>query len=209
MRIDCPNCARHYLIPDGAIPETGREVQCAACGHVWLAHDRRWHTGASAAIAQQRDAVETIQTNKRLRVKLGSPYHLARVAETCAAAGLSEEAWTWIQRAEDDLAKGLSHVYRAEVMRLKAEVLRHSPDSAPEDALGLLSEADAVAAASGHLAWRWMIAASRAGILRATRGTAAARAELAAALAELKTPGAERHPAYRHARAVMAGLAQP
>jgi predicted Zn finger-like uncharacterized protein len=35
MRIHCPNCTRQYSIPDRAIPDDGREVQCAACGHVW------------------------------------------------------------------------------------------------------------------------------------------------------------------------------
>lgn len=36
MRLTCPNCDARYEVPDDAIPETGREVQCSNCGHQWL-----------------------------------------------------------------------------------------------------------------------------------------------------------------------------
>jgi predicted Zn finger-like uncharacterized protein len=33
----CPGCAAEYRLPSSAIPEKGREVECAACGRVWFA----------------------------------------------------------------------------------------------------------------------------------------------------------------------------
>lgn len=35
MRLDCPNCAAQYDIPETAIPPQGRNLQCAACNHGW------------------------------------------------------------------------------------------------------------------------------------------------------------------------------
>lgn len=35
MRLVCPNCEAKYEVPEDAIPETGRDVQCANCGHAW------------------------------------------------------------------------------------------------------------------------------------------------------------------------------
>lgn len=36
MRLVCPNCEAKYEVPDDAIPDTGRDVQCASCGHAWF-----------------------------------------------------------------------------------------------------------------------------------------------------------------------------
>jgi predicted Zn finger-like uncharacterized protein len=36
MRLVCPNCAAQYEVDDSAIPEAGRNVQCASCGDTWF-----------------------------------------------------------------------------------------------------------------------------------------------------------------------------
>lgn len=36
MRLICPNCNAQYEIDGSVIPETGRDVQCSACGHAWF-----------------------------------------------------------------------------------------------------------------------------------------------------------------------------
>jgi predicted Zn finger-like uncharacterized protein len=36
MRLVCPNCAAQYEVDEGAIPEAGRNVQCANCGDTWF-----------------------------------------------------------------------------------------------------------------------------------------------------------------------------
>jgi len=36
MRIVCPNCASQYEVAEDAIPEAGRDVQCAKCAEIWF-----------------------------------------------------------------------------------------------------------------------------------------------------------------------------
>lgn len=36
MQLACPNCDARYEVPEDAIPETGRDVQCSNCGHAWF-----------------------------------------------------------------------------------------------------------------------------------------------------------------------------
>jgi resuscitation-promoting factor RpfA len=48
MRLVCPNCEAKYEVPEDAIPETGRDVQCANCGHAWYQMRPR-AAGAEAA----------------------------------------------------------------------------------------------------------------------------------------------------------------
>ena len=36
MRLVCPNCDAKYEVPDDAIPQGGRDVQCSSCGHAWF-----------------------------------------------------------------------------------------------------------------------------------------------------------------------------
>ena len=35
MILTCPSCGTQYAVKDGAIPEQGRKVRCAACGESW------------------------------------------------------------------------------------------------------------------------------------------------------------------------------
>ena len=35
MILTCPACGTQYAVKDGSIPEDGRKVRCAACGHSW------------------------------------------------------------------------------------------------------------------------------------------------------------------------------
>ena len=36
MRLICPNCSAQYEVAQDAIPESGRDVQCANCGDTWF-----------------------------------------------------------------------------------------------------------------------------------------------------------------------------
>ncbi|SEQ10875.1 zinc-ribbon domain-containing protein [Thalassovita taeanensis] len=38
MRLICPNCGAQYEVPDGVIPQAGRDVQCSSCGNTWFQH---------------------------------------------------------------------------------------------------------------------------------------------------------------------------
>lgn len=36
MRLICPNCGAQYEVDESVIPDAGRDVQCANCGHTWF-----------------------------------------------------------------------------------------------------------------------------------------------------------------------------
>lgn len=63
MRLVCPNCEAKYEVPEDAIPETGRDVQCANCGHAW--YQMRPRSGAmdagAAPVAPPAPVVEPPQ----------------------------------------------------------------------------------------------------------------------------------------------------
>lgn len=42
MRLICPKCNAQYEIERAMIPDEGREVECSACGHVWLQTPLPW-----------------------------------------------------------------------------------------------------------------------------------------------------------------------
>ena len=35
MILTCPSCGTQYVVKDGAIPPSGRQVRCKACQHSW------------------------------------------------------------------------------------------------------------------------------------------------------------------------------
>jgi len=37
MILTCPECATRYFVREGSIPDGGRKVRCAGCGHMWHA----------------------------------------------------------------------------------------------------------------------------------------------------------------------------
>lgn len=49
MRIVCPNCTSQYEVSEEAIPETGRDVQCAKCSEIWF-QDRPMQLGEDDAL---------------------------------------------------------------------------------------------------------------------------------------------------------------
>lgn len=51
MRLVCPNCDAKYEVPDGAIPQGGRDVQCSACGHAWFQQSPEVEAEAAAEAA--------------------------------------------------------------------------------------------------------------------------------------------------------------
>jgi predicted Zn finger-like uncharacterized protein len=46
MILTCPSCGTQYAVKDGAIPQGGRKVRCASCGH-------SWHQDPSQDLAQE------------------------------------------------------------------------------------------------------------------------------------------------------------
>ncbi len=61
MRLVCPNCAAQYEVDDSAIPDEGRDVQCANCGKTWFqghAHGTPPEPGASEGGSTQSEIPE-------------------------------------------------------------------------------------------------------------------------------------------------------
>ena len=56
MRLTCPSCEAKYEVPDDAIPDSGRDVQCANCGHAWF-QTRSRAVSASTPLAAVPDPV--------------------------------------------------------------------------------------------------------------------------------------------------------
>jgi predicted Zn finger-like uncharacterized protein len=54
MRLTCPNCSAVYEIPDDAIPEEGRDVECSNCEHVWFQAHPGMMTEAAPLTPSQR-----------------------------------------------------------------------------------------------------------------------------------------------------------
>ena len=36
MIIECPNCYKKFNVKSSLIPESGRNIQCGSCNHVWF-----------------------------------------------------------------------------------------------------------------------------------------------------------------------------
>jgi predicted Zn finger-like uncharacterized protein len=56
MRLICPNCDAQYEVDATLIPDSGRDVQCADCGHVWF------QVPQSATLPDAEEAEQAIDT---------------------------------------------------------------------------------------------------------------------------------------------------
>lgn len=63
MRLICPECNALYDIADAMIPPEGREVECSACGHVWLQTPAMTAPRTDATSADGARAPETSATS--------------------------------------------------------------------------------------------------------------------------------------------------
>jgi len=57
MILTCPSCGTQYVVKDGTIPPSGRQVRCAACKHSWH-QDPEDSEGIGASPAVEENAVE-------------------------------------------------------------------------------------------------------------------------------------------------------
>lgn len=54
MILTCPSCGTQYVVKDGAIPPSGRQVRCKACQHSW----REFPAAAEGPLELDREAPE-------------------------------------------------------------------------------------------------------------------------------------------------------
>ena len=55
MRIVCPRCVAQYEVDESAIPQAGREVQCANCENIWF---QDYIEMLPTAVDEEIDAIE-------------------------------------------------------------------------------------------------------------------------------------------------------
>jgi resuscitation-promoting factor RpfA len=89
MRLVCPNCDAKYEVPEDAIPETGRDVQCANCGHAWFQMRSRAAEAAPVAAPVPPPAAPVPEPVPEPVAKVPAP---APVAEDPAPASAAEVA---------------------------------------------------------------------------------------------------------------------
>jgi len=56
MHLVCPNCRAEYVIPDDAIPPSGRDVQCASCTRSWYQLPIAGSGGVSDGLTEEPEA---------------------------------------------------------------------------------------------------------------------------------------------------------
>lgn len=88
MRLVCPNCDAKYEVPEDAIPDSGRDVQCANCSHAWFEVRTR---SASASIVTKRPDPERI-AESATSVAASVESEPMPEAETIAAIPTHEES---------------------------------------------------------------------------------------------------------------------
>lgn len=120
MRLACPNCDAKYEVPDDAIPETGRDVQCSNCGHTWFQPRPEAELAAAEEASlygddlpvQPRDEASDPELTAALAAAMTDPLPAAAAAAVAAPAGagafpeddLPEDGLAEDDLAEDDLA---------------------------------------------------------------------------------------------------------
>ncbi|RME15377.1 MAG: hypothetical protein D6801_07530, partial [Alphaproteobacteria bacterium] len=64
MRLVCPNCGAQYEVDDRVIPESGRDVQCSACGHAWFQLPVRAEDDAAAQPEPEEAIVDVAEAGE-------------------------------------------------------------------------------------------------------------------------------------------------
>ena len=136
MILTCPSCGTQYVVKDGAIPPTGRQVRCKACGQSW------------------REVPEATKAAARTQDEYEAPVPEDPVAEEApseagySAAGASEEPAEVAASAEEYV--GYSEPLEDEPAQDEPPVVASSGPLIPSDAD---AAAPAEPAPSGHSEW--------------------------------------------------------
>ena len=85
MILNCNSCQKKFLVPDNAIPEKGRLVQCSACGNKWVQYPEKITTKTKKPeklISKTKQPIEeknqkitkNLKKAKNKKPKLSNPY---------------------------------------------------------------------------------------------------------------------------------------
>jgi len=155
MRLTCPNCGAQYDVPDAAIPEAGREVQCSACGEAWAQHrPEAADTAAEQEAPPAADPAPAPEPPARRRLD-------PEVADILRTEAARERA----RRAAESTGDVGTHAEPAPAASRQATLpdpgnltssLTASPGAATRDLLGLSDTTTTAPSHSGFLAGFWV-----------------------------------------------------
>lgn len=151
MRLVCPNCEAKYEVPEDAIPDTGRDVQCTNCGHTWFqmrgrsgvamplteamaepADTTPEAAGAASAGPGPADSVTPAEPAEEVEAALDAPTPDEPVARAAAEETVAAEAMP----AEADVAEPVA----AEVADAPVEEPVVEPEPGPESPVDVAAE---------------------------------------------------------------------
>lgn len=117
MRLVCPNCGAQYEVDDRVIPESGRDVQCSACGHAWYQMPPALLTETEEVLPPEHDELLTEAGEDEEPVTEGEAEEA--VAATAEAAAPQEAP------ARRELDEGIRSILREEA---EQEMARRAAD---------------------------------------------------------------------------------
>lgn len=214
MRLVCPNCEAKYEVPDDAIPDTGRDVQCASCGHGWFQMRSR-PLGKEVPVAEpapvapapaETDATETDVAETDVAGLAAEPSDAAAVAARSPAPEPQDDAPTEVPAdpvAEPATAQAAEAVADPETEAPPSGSADKLPEIAAEAPAAAEPEADADRNADAEAARApYAVDESVLAILREE-----AEREAAARRAEARLPEPQPDPGFAFVAAAAAPLA--
>ena len=125
MRLTCPNCEAQYEVPEDAISEEGREVECTNCDHVWLQKPLAESAEVDDPITQD-DVAET-------PAETPAPEPPQRPLDPEVAAVLQEEAAVEIAARREETPPQTEEPQEADTTAVEAENKLEKETQAPEE----------------------------------------------------------------------------
>ena len=105
MILTCPSCGTQYAVKDGAIPEGGRKVRCASCGHSWHQDppaDALGQESTPVASAEPAEPAEPAWTAEEPADPIATDAHLVEEPTSVPLPPPGAETWAETGGGEDD-----------------------------------------------------------------------------------------------------------
>ncbi len=153
MRLVCPNCEAKYEVPEDAIPDVGRDVQCASCGHSWF--QMRPRPAAAVAEPPRSAAPAPAATPDPAPVEMVAPESVA-VAEASPVAPAEDTPAAEQPVADDPVAEEpvveppVAEMPAAETAVDEIAAAELAETETPAAVETVVAEADGAAAGSGE-----------------------------------------------------------
>ena len=69
MIIECPNCNKKFKVESSLIPESGRNIQCGSCNHIWFYKEKENISNDTTKI-QIQNVIDKKQNQKNSKIKI-------------------------------------------------------------------------------------------------------------------------------------------